>query len=81
MALGTMLEATDTTPTPPTAIKGRVMASSPENTCSSRSAFWHSDWIWMMLPEASLTAKMAPSAPSLAMVSGEALLLVRPGTL
>ncbi len=81
MALGTMLEATEITPQPPTAIRGMVMASSPESTCRLPSTFWHSYWIWMMLPEASFTAKTTLPSARRAMVSGRALEAVRPGTL
>ena len=81
MAKGTSLETTEMTPTPPRAISGRVIASSPESTAKSSGTAWKMAAIWEMLPDASLTPTTVSISARRASVAGSTFRPVRPGTL
>ena len=78
---GTRLEATEITPLPPRAIRGKARLSSPESTSKS-AGFWAMRFIiWLMSPLASLTATTLRWAASLSMVGFSMFLPVRPAML
>ena len=69
------------TPFPPTAISGRVKASSPESTLKSPGTARQISHIWVMFAEASFTPTMFGMAANLTSVATSMLHPVLPGTL
>ena len=81
MSPGISFETTEITPSPPKAISGRVIESSPESTEKPSGTDWQIRPICPMSPDASLTATMLGMSASRASRSGLTLQHVRPGTL
>jgi hypothetical protein len=78
---GISFDATETMPTPPSAITGNVTASSPEKTRNVSGTELMASAICVMLPLASLTPTMFGISTSRASVAGSRFAPVRPGTL
>ena len=68
-------------PRAPTAMAGRVMASSPERTMKPDGTVRQTSLIWLMFPDASLTAATFGIEARRTSVGGMTLHPVRPGTL
>src|SRR3989442_4299014 len=81
ISAGASLDATETTPCPPTAISGNASASSPERTMKSSRTAAHISPICVMLPDASFTATMFFSSAMRSRVWASTFAPVRPGTL
>src|SRR5208337_1349232 len=78
---GISLDATEMTPTPPSAITGRVTASSPDSTRKPSGTEFSASAICAMFPLASFTPAILATSLNLARVAGSRLAEVRPGTL
>src|SRR5688572_16884632 len=78
---GVALLVTEMTPSPPSAITGSVIESSPERTENPCGRSRMMSAIWLMLPDASFTATTLVHFASSSVVRASMLLPVRPGTL
>src|SRR5437899_10502977 len=82
IASGTSFETTDTTPSAPSAINGRVMASSPESTQKFGGRSRRIAMICARSAEASFVPTMLARSPArVSVVAAVMLDAVRPGTL
>src|SRR5579864_5399186 len=81
ISLGISFEQTEIMPTPPRAITGIVMASSPEKTRKLSGTWLKTSAICEMLPLASFTAMMLGILARRPSVAGSMLAAVRPTTL
>ena len=81
ISAGISLDTTETTPRPPSAISGKVMASSPDSTTNSSGTRFRMAAICKIFPDASLIPTMLAICASLATVAGSMFTPVRPCTL
>ena len=81
MGPGISFDATEITPTPPSAMSGKVKASSPDSTWKPGSTAFRTSICCVMLPDASLMPTMFGTFERRATMAGSMLDDVRPGTL